>query len=91
MFKFLYPYPYRFFLSIWVGTFAAQAANLIYQGRPITASVLGGMALLGLALLLTVIYKNDGSIFNKTTLNSMIVIIVMACMYGAILALFPDL
>src|SRR5258706_2699476 len=89
MFKFLYTY--RFIFSIWVAIFAAQAAYLIRQGRPITGSVLGGMALLGLALLFTVIYKNDGTIFNKTTLNSMIVTILMVCIYGTLLALFPDL
>ncbi len=87
MFKFLYTY--RFFLSIWVAIFAAQAAYLIRQGRPIPGSVLGGMALFGLTLLLTVIYKNDGTIFNKTTLHSMIVIFLMICIYGILLDFFP--
>ena len=83
-------YTYRTFLSLPVFIFAGQAAYSIHQGRPISGSVLGAMALLALILILFVIYKHDGTIFNKTTLSIMIYTVLGTCLYLGILVLFAN-
>ena len=73
MIKFLYNY--RIYVSIFVAIFAAQGAVSIYQHHAVSGEVIVGLALLVLVLLLYVVKRKEGTVFNKTVVALIIAII----------------
>lgn len=79
-------YTHRFYFVIFIGIFAAQGFQAFYQGQLLAGSVIGSMAILVLGLLLFIITRASGTIFNKDTALLIILIPIEAVVYIGLLA-----
>ena len=84
-------YTYRTAFSTFIAVFAGQGFRLFFQGHPLAGSLLDGVAVLVLILLLLLIQKVNGTIFDRATLALISITVLMACIYPGLLAFFSAL
>ena len=84
-------YTNRIYVSIVIAIFAGQGFHAFYQGLPKAGSVLDGIALLGFVLLLLLIRKMNGTIFDRATLALIFITVLMACIIPGLVTLFSNM
>ncbi len=84
-------YTNRIYVSTFIGGFAGLGFREFYQGLPKGGSLLDGIALLAFVLLLLSIRKMNGTIFDRTTLGLIFIIVLMACILPGIIAIVSNM